>query len=173
MTRNVDNSPVRVVVQNGEHWMRNIGDLAMLSVALRRMREHWSGASLHVMTSAPALLRAYHPDIQPVSDGRMPRFLGEPLAAAGSRLGLVVAGLASMGSLRAREGLLGVVERLRNAPRAAPVTTSAEVSDSDGAGPDISSRPAVEAAFREASLVLAMKLPGGRGCRRNRGWASI
>jgi len=156
MTGNVDNSPVRVVVQNGEHWVRNVGDLAMLSVALRRMREHWPDASLQVMTSAPALLRAYHSDVRPISDGRMPRFLAEPLAAAGSRLGLGVAGFASMGSLRTREQLLGVIERLRNARQAAPVTEPAEGSESDGAEPDISRRPAVEAAFREASLVLAI-----------------
>lgn len=157
MTRTLDSSPVRVVVQNGEHWMRNIGDLAMLSVTLRRLRERWPAASLHVMTSAPALLRAYHTDVLPISDGRMPRFLAEPLAAAGSRLGLVGAGVASVGSLRAREELLGVVKRLRKPPAAVPATEPTEVSEpDDGAGPDISTRPAVAAALREASLVLAI-----------------
>lgn len=156
MTRNVDNSPVRVVVQNGEHWMRNIGDLAMLSVTLRRMREHWPYASLHVMTSAPALLRAYHRGVQPISDGRMPRFLAEPLAAAGSRLGLGVAGSASMGSLRAREQLLGTVRQLLRRS-AAPATTEPVESDVEAdSGPDISARPAVAAVLRNASLILAI-----------------
>ncbi len=156
MTRRVDRPPVRIVVQNGEHWMRNMGDLAMLSVTLRRLRERWPGASLHVMTSVPTLLRAYHPDVHPISDGRLPRFLAEPVAAAGSRLGLSVAGLASLGSLRAGAELRGVVKRLRKRPAAAEATEPGEASDPDGAGPDITSRPVVAAALREASLVLAI-----------------
>jgi polysaccharide pyruvyl transferase WcaK-like protein len=156
MTRRVDSLPVRVVVQNGEHWMRNIGDLAMLSVTLRRLRERWPDASLHVMTSVPALLRAYHPDVQPISDGRLPGFLAEPMAAAGARLGPSVAGFASVGSLRAREELRGVVKRLRGRPAPAPATEPAQAGEPGDSGPDITTRPAVAAAMRDASLVLAI-----------------
>ncbi|MHA6616949.1 polysaccharide pyruvyl transferase family protein [Pseudonocardia sp. DLS-67] len=156
MTRRVDSPPVRIVVQNGEHWMSNIGDLAMLSVTLRRLRERWPGVSLHVMTSAPTLLRAHHPDVHPISDGRLPRFVAEPLAAVGSRLGLRVAGTASVGSLRAGEELRGVVKRLRKRRTAAAATESVEAGGPDGAGPDISTRPVVAAALRETSLVLAI-----------------
>lgn len=149
-------SPVRIVVQNGEHWMRNVGDLAMLAVTLRRLRGHWPGASLQVMTSVPALLRAYHPDVRPISDGRLPGFLAEPLAAAGMRLGPSVAGFASVGSLRAREQLQSVVKRLRERPVAVPANDPADASEPDTAGPDITARPTVAAALREASLVLAI-----------------
>ncbi|GAA5110937.1 polysaccharide pyruvyl transferase family protein [Pseudonocardia adelaidensis] len=150
-----DEQPLRIVVQNGEHWMRNIGDLAMLSVTLRRLRSRWPGASLHVMTSVPALLRAYHPDVHPISDGRLPGFLAEPLSAAASRLGPSVAGFASLGSLRAREELRRVVERLRKRS-VAPEGVPAEEAGPDDGGPDISTRPAVAAALRDASLVLAI-----------------
>ena len=157
MTANMDQPPIHVVVQNGEHWMRNIGDLAMIAVAVRRMREHWPDASLHVMTSAPALLRAYHPDVRPISDGRLPRLLAEPLTAAGSRLGLRVAGMASMGSLRARERLLGTLRALRSRTAAdpGPEPANAEEEAADP-GPDISARPAVAAALRGASLIVAI-----------------
>ena len=147
---------LRILVQNGEYPMRNIGDLAMLSVTLRRLRERWPEAALHVMTSAPALLRAYHPDAHPVSDRRMPAWLADALSTAGSRLGPGIAGVASMGSLRASEGLLGVARRLRAARRAGSEPTSvsghaAEVTRQDAATP-----PLVAEAVRGTSLVLAM-----------------
>ncbi|GAA0907384.1 polysaccharide pyruvyl transferase family protein [Pseudonocardia zijingensis] len=156
MTRSGPDAPVHIVVQNGEHWMRNIGDLAMLTVTLGRVRERWPDAVVHVMTSAPTLLQAYHRDVRPISDGRLPRVLAEPLAAAGSRLGPGVAGFASVASLRAREDLRAVVRRLRGRPERAPYAEPADAGEPDGTGPDISTRPAVAAALREASLVLAI-----------------
>jgi polysaccharide pyruvyl transferase WcaK-like protein len=154
--RKRDDSPVRVVVQNGEHWMRNIGDLAMLSVTLRRLREHWPDATVHVMTSAPALLRAHHPDVHAISDGRLPGWLAQPLSATGSRLGPSIAGSASVGSLRAREEARAVLRRLRGRPRPESAPGSAGAGEADGAQQDVTTRPAVAAALRQASLVLAI-----------------
>ncbi|OZM79403.1 polysaccharide pyruvyl transferase [Pseudonocardia sp. MH-G8] len=151
-----DDTPIRVLVQDGEHWMRNVGDLAMLSVTLRRLRDHWPDASLHVMTSAPTLLRAYHPDVHPVSDGRLPRWIAQPLSAVGSRLGPSIAGVGSVGSLRARDFLWGAARRIRTRSVAEQVAAPVEESGADADRRDIATRPAVASALRGASLVLAV-----------------
>jgi polysaccharide pyruvyl transferase WcaK-like protein len=151
-----DGPRMRILVQNGEYLMRNIGDLAMLSVTLRRLRERWPTAALHVMTSAPALLRAYHPDVHPVSDGRMPAWLSDALATAGARLGPGIAGVASMGSLRASEGLKDAVAWLGAARRTRPAPEAANGHAAEAARQGAMTQPVVADAVQGASLVLAM-----------------
>ncbi len=143
-------------MQNGEYLMRNIGDLAMLSVTLRRLRERWPDAAIQVMTIAPALLRAYHPDVQPVSDGRMPAWLSDALSTSGSRLRPGITGIASMGSLRASGELAGAVRRLRAARRARAEPPSTNDHSAEDARQDATTQPVVAKALEGASLVLAM-----------------
>ena len=58
--------PLRVLVENGEYWLNNKGDLAMLDVMVRRIAGWWPHARIGVLTSAPALLTAYEPTVEPI-----------------------------------------------------------------------------------------------------------
>src|SRR4051812_27483662 len=96
--------PFRVVVQNGEYWLCNKGDLAMLDVTVRRFRERWPAARIGVLTSAPHLLRAFHPTAEPISDRGRGDWPGPGLAAQlAQRLGPSVVGPPSMAWLTARD----------------------------------------------------------------------
>jgi polysaccharide pyruvyl transferase WcaK-like protein len=57
---------MRVLVENGEYWLNNKGDQAILDVSVRRCAERWPGARIGVLTSAPRLLQAYQPTAEPV-----------------------------------------------------------------------------------------------------------
>lgn len=57
---------MRVLVENGEYWLNNKGDQAILDVSVQRCAERWPGARIGVLTSAPRLLQAYHPAAEPV-----------------------------------------------------------------------------------------------------------
>lgn len=87
-----ENGPdLRVVIQNGEYWMLNKGDLAMLHVTVGRIRERWPHARIGVMTSAPLLLSAFEPEAEPIlhpTRGNWPRtqMIGRMAAAAGPRI---------------------------------------------------------------------------------------
>ena len=58
--------PVRVLVQNGEYWLANNGDLAILDVGLDRLRYQWPDARIGVLTAAPWLLRSIAPSAEPI-----------------------------------------------------------------------------------------------------------
>jgi polysaccharide pyruvyl transferase WcaK-like protein len=58
--------PIRVLVQNGEYWLANKGDLAILDVGLSRLRRHWPDARIGVLTAAPWLLRSIAPSAEPI-----------------------------------------------------------------------------------------------------------
>ena len=45
----IDSSTVRVLIENGEYWLTNRGDLAILDVTVRRLSERWPGARLGVL----------------------------------------------------------------------------------------------------------------------------
>ncbi|MCZ2858495.1 polysaccharide pyruvyl transferase family protein [Blastococcus sp. VKM Ac-2987] len=57
---------MRVLVENGEYWLNNKGDQAMLDVSVGRCTERWPGARIGVLTSAPRLLQAYEPAAEPI-----------------------------------------------------------------------------------------------------------
>ena len=91
----------RLVVESGTHLADNLGDLAMLQVALLRLREAWPDAVVGVLTAAPERLARHCPDAEPLpAQGRW-RWLSPPagpepgpaarparlLAAAGWRRG--------------------------------------------------------------------------------------
>lgn len=56
----------RVLVENGEYWLNNKGDLAILDVSVRRLIQQWPDARVGVLTFAPGLLRAYEPAVEPI-----------------------------------------------------------------------------------------------------------
>jgi colanic acid/amylovoran biosynthesis protein len=56
----------RIFVLPGTLDCGNWGDVAMLQVALRRLRAHWPAAEFHVLTSAPDKLRRHCPEVLPV-----------------------------------------------------------------------------------------------------------
>ena len=140
---------VRVVVQNGEYWLRNNGDLAMLEVTVARIRARWPRATISVITSAPSLLVAYLPGVRPLSDGRLPG-LAAPFWTIAARLGPGVVGPASARWLELRKR---ISERLAARRAPAPEPAAAEPTGDPAAGAVIE---VVAEAVRSASLVLAI-----------------
>lgn len=59
--------PLRILVENSEYWLRNNGDLAMLTVTLDRLHQRWPGARIAVLTDSPCLLRAFFPRAEGIS----------------------------------------------------------------------------------------------------------
>lgn len=97
-------SEIRVVIQNGEYWLSNHGDLAMLEVTVQRLRERWPDARIGVLTSAPSLLRAFGFGAEPISDcGRGGWPVTDLVAPLAERVGPRVVGPASIGWLTARD----------------------------------------------------------------------
>ncbi|MGI5125214.1 polysaccharide pyruvyl transferase family protein [Pseudonocardia sp. CA-107938] len=141
---------VRVVLQNGEYWLRNNGDLAMLEVTVARIRERWPLATISVITSAPSLLVAYLPGVHPLSDGRLPG-LAAPFWRVAAKLGPAVVGPASARWLELRQRLSEYLAARRPAPEEAP-----EQPASGEAPAEPALLPVVADAVRSASLVLAI-----------------
>lgn len=54
---------LRILVDSCAYTCRNVGDLAMLTVAVDRLREVWPAASIHVITSAPQIVRSHCGDV--------------------------------------------------------------------------------------------------------------
>lgn len=57
----------RILVENGCYDLRNMGDVAMLQVAVSRLRNLWPDALIEVITNSPALLAKYCPEAQPIA----------------------------------------------------------------------------------------------------------
>lgn len=94
---------VRIVIESSEYWLRNNGDLAMLAVTVRRLRERWPQARIGVLTDAPVLLRAFHPDAEGITVlGRDPWSGPSVLTDLVARLGPGVVGPCELGVLRSR-----------------------------------------------------------------------
>jgi colanic acid/amylovoran biosynthesis protein len=94
---------MKILVEPNAHNLVNVGDIAMLQVAVRRLRERWPDATIGVITDAPAALAGYCPGTSPVSAVGRRIWFGEALltnrllemlpahgAAAASRLGRFV-----------------------------------------------------------------------------------
>jgi polysaccharide pyruvyl transferase WcaK-like protein len=60
------NAPYRILVDSGDYSCGNLGDVAMLMVALRRLRNVFPDARLDVLTDDPGLLSAHCPEARPV-----------------------------------------------------------------------------------------------------------
>lgn len=61
---------MRILIDNGEYGVVNRGDMAMMSVTLRRLADLWPHAELGVLTSAPARLRLFFPRALPIVPAR-------------------------------------------------------------------------------------------------------
>lgn len=57
---------MRILLDNSSYQLRNLGDVAMLEVALGRLWKLWPGAVIQVLTQAPELLTGYFPGTIPV-----------------------------------------------------------------------------------------------------------
>ncbi|MBF6327887.1 polysaccharide pyruvyl transferase family protein [Nocardia transvalensis] len=57
---------IRVLIENGEYWLRNRGDIAMMAVTVQRLREHWPAARVGILTDQPRILPALLPQAEPV-----------------------------------------------------------------------------------------------------------
>jgi len=58
---------VRILVEPSDIFLRNAGDSAMLVIALRRLRGEFPKARITVLTQDQETLRAYAPDVEPLS----------------------------------------------------------------------------------------------------------
>jgi len=58
---------MRILVENGCYDLRNTGDVGMLAVAVRRLKELWPDSVIMVVTDQPALLARYCPQARAAS----------------------------------------------------------------------------------------------------------
>jgi polysaccharide pyruvyl transferase WcaK-like protein len=90
---------VQVLVDPGTFDCRNTGDLAMLQIAVRRLRLIFPGVSIQVFTDDPVALKRHCPDVQPIENairhtwfgdhsllGRLHRYLPRRQSEAAARL---------------------------------------------------------------------------------------
>ncbi|WP_433503798.1 polysaccharide pyruvyl transferase family protein [Pseudonocardia halophobica] len=145
------------MVQNGEYWLLNKGDLAMLEVTLARLRRRWPAARIGVLTSTPALLRALHPDVEAIVPGRLARRTGNgPIGRIAARLSPSVVGPFSIGFISAREvPRMWTRRALRYASKRFRDVTPHAVENAEPARACDSSR-AERRALRGADLLLAV-----------------
>jgi colanic acid/amylovoran biosynthesis protein len=84
---------VKILIDNGCHGLRNMGDVAMLQVTFIRLKDLWPDALIQIVTENPNLLNKYCPDAYPVNAkgrniwvnslnifGLLHRFVSEPVA---------------------------------------------------------------------------------------------
>jgi polysaccharide pyruvyl transferase WcaK-like protein len=159
----------RILIENSEYWLSNMGDLAMLQVTIDRLRERWPDARIGVLTNTPALLRAYFPDAEPITP-RGSRAWSD--AGAGARLcevaGPRVVGPAAIGWVTAKAWIPQKMKSLRRKSRKAlamlgmtpspGALTPVSPPGNDRAVGPASGRMAhnTVAAARSASLVLVL-----------------
>lgn len=65
----MDPREIRVLIENGEYWLRNRGDTAMMGITVARLRERWPHARIGMLTEQPRILRALLPDAEPICVG--------------------------------------------------------------------------------------------------------
>ncbi|MEV0293571.1 polysaccharide pyruvyl transferase family protein [Nocardia sp. NPDC050710] len=141
---------IRVLVENGEYWLRNRGDIAMMAVTVERIRARWLRARIGVLTHQPAVLRGLLPEAEPIcrpdwcwgSDG----WSGRLSRSAATKL-------VGPTALRWRAATDGPKDRLRAMRTGARSTAVAESI----AEPETIEFPVeIPEAVRRADLVLAL-----------------
>ncbi len=137
---------IRVLVENGEYWLRNRGDIAMMVTTVERLRARWPQARIGVLTHQPAVLRALLPEAEPISG---PDWSWGSDGWAGRVSRTAATKLIGPAALRWRAATDGPKDRIR--------ALRAEAAPAVVAEPAAAERSAeVPAAVREASLVLAL-----------------
>lgn len=58
---------MRLILDNGAYSLRNMGDVAMLQVSVKRLRHLLRNPELMILTCSPELLRRYFPDAVPLN----------------------------------------------------------------------------------------------------------
>ena len=56
---------MKILIEQSGHHLNNMGDVAMLQVAVSRLQKLWSNAEIHVITTDPELLAKYCPNTYP------------------------------------------------------------------------------------------------------------
>lgn len=149
---------MRIVIENGEYWLRNHGDLAMLTVTISRIRERWPHARIAVLSDVPALLQAFFPGVEPIT-GTAPTPWEAPrrVPLHLERLGPRVIGPLALGKLRLRARLGAVARLVRDRSTRAPERSDATETSAAGPGDLEQALPAARAsAVQGASLVVAL-----------------
>jgi polysaccharide pyruvyl transferase WcaK-like protein len=161
----------RILIENSEYWLLNMGDLAMLDVTIRRLRETWPEARIGVLTETPALLRAYFPGVDaivpwgggspwspPSKPVRFFEILG-PRVVGPLAIGLITAGAWLRhkvgGSRRGVGRLLRSVPTQLRSGRSAPAVTTDDLATAAGI-PTRRLAPNTEAAVASSALVVAL-----------------
>ncbi|MFE3442745.1 polysaccharide pyruvyl transferase family protein [Nocardia sp. NPDC059180] len=134
----------RVLIDNGEYWLRNRGDIAMMAVTVERLRQHWPRARIGMLTCQPAILRTMVPAAEPIDAAR-------PWGRRGRLPGWVGSDLVGPAALRWRAATEAPKSQLR-AVRAAMVHGQQVPPPAPGNGPG----SPIPAAADSASLVLAL-----------------
>ncbi|WP_194837391.1 polysaccharide pyruvyl transferase family protein [Nocardia sp. XZ_19_369] len=131
---------IRVLVENGEYALRNRGDIAMMAVTVRRLREHWPDARIGMLTDQPRVLRALVRGAEPIC----PESGGQ-----WSRAGSGAAAWTGSAALRWRAASDAPKEHLRRLRDTAKNAMRSHVAATDF------ELPPVPAAVAEADLVIA------------------
>ncbi len=163
----------RILVENGDHWLLNMGDLAMLDTTIRRLRERWPQARIGVLTDTPGLLRAYFPGVDPIVPwgtsawspaGRLARLL----EVLGPRIvGPYAIGRITVGAWTRRQArsARGMARRLLRSAAALPGRGSAgpatEAHDQPAAAGSLTRDATSNRAAAVASSSLVVALGGG------------
>lgn len=66
---------MRVLVDVSGYALNNVGDVAMLQVAVSRLQALWPGADISVLASAPGLLQRYCPGTRPLASNGLRKWL--------------------------------------------------------------------------------------------------
>ncbi|MFD0363299.1 polysaccharide pyruvyl transferase family protein [Nocardia sp. GCM10030253] len=148
----IDQQEIRVLVENGEYWLRNRGDIAMMTVTIERLRERWPQARIGVLTHQPAVLQALLPEAEPICGPAWcwgsDNWLGQLSRTAGTRL----LGPAALRWRAATDGPKDRLRALRSSARARrdhePYAVAAVTDDAFPVE--------IPAAVTQASLVLAL-----------------
>jgi colanic acid/amylovoran biosynthesis protein len=96
---------MRILVDNGAYDLRNMGDVAMLQVMVKRFLEQWPEAEVTVFSEAPGLLREFCPQTAPLP------FAGRRLWLQGRN---VLGGLYNLAPEKASSRLEGLEDHIRN-----------------------------------------------------------
>jgi polysaccharide pyruvyl transferase WcaK-like protein len=69
--RRLPNGPVRLLIEPSDYVLRNVGDIAMMQIAIKRLVALWPDAAIQVLTADPRGLKSLCPGATPLSgEGR-------------------------------------------------------------------------------------------------------
>jgi polysaccharide pyruvyl transferase WcaK-like protein len=108
---------MQILIDGSSHKLYNAGDIAMLQIAVRRIRGLWPAASIKVMTAAPEVLRHVCPTVEPVpAEGQQQWFqTSSLLGMRHAHRSSLLRRAADAASDRTRDRLPGVSELLLRA----------------------------------------------------------